>query len=115
MYTSLLALFFFVQALHTPDADRSLAGKWQDVEHADKQILIHHEQGKYQGQTLGASPKTVFKDLVWDGKRQAYKGTLIHPDNGRAYPVEIIMVEADMFQFVMGAFVFKKTFRFKRI
>jgi len=92
-----------------------LLGIWQDAKFPEKQVEIVKEQGAYQGLSAKNRSQKVFRSLVWDQRSQTYSGYIINPDNAKAHLIEIVLVDQNTFEFTVGAFLFKKTFRFQRL
>ncbi|MEM6844973.1 MAG: hypothetical protein AAF944_23675 [Bacteroidota bacterium] len=114
---SLILMVLFVFCLTTLEAqsEDAIEGHWQDAAHPDKKVEIYAKNGKYHGKDPNDASTLVFKDLQWNGSSNTYSGFVINPDNGDALEVEIEMVDQNSFQFSVGPFIFKKTFRFTRI
>lgn len=98
----------------------AILGKWQDIEHPEKQVQITSQSDSFIGKFINSSKsyengKTVLKDLVWSEASKSYKGILIEPNNGSEYEIEIKMIGTDQFRFSVGNLIFSKTFNFKRI
>ena len=113
----LILLFFAGFTLQAQDP-KTILGNWQDEAHPEKQIKMFSLSGKYFGKSIQSEPNQisiVFRDLFWSDSKNSYVGSIINPDNGDKFSVEIQMLGTDKFKFSVGKFIFTKTFTFKRI
>lgn len=114
---SLLLILLFLPTLGKLQAQRStdIVGKWQDVDHPEKRVMIYQKEERYFGKSLEEKSNPVFKNLIWEKVSNTYTGILINPANQEEYEVEIQWEGKDLFKFTVGPFIFKRTFRFKRL
>lgn len=113
----LMLLLFSGISLKAQDP-KTILGNWQDEAHPEKQIKMFVLSGKYFGKSIQAEPNqinVIFRDLVWSDSKKSYLGSIINPDNGDKYSVEIQMLGTDKFRFSVGKFIFTRSFTFKRI
>ena len=115
MISKSILVVLLLGAFSSYSQNRSIVGKWQDVHHAEQQVEITEQNQEYTGTKLKDPTKIIFRNLQWDDTSNTYKGMLISPENGKEMEVKIHMTSKDRFQFTVGAFVFKRTFEFKRI
>ena len=114
-------LFLIPVSLSFSQQANDILGKWQDVDHAEKQIEITKHKDFFIGKAINDSGKNskngtiVFHELIWDNRDKSYSGTLINPDNNDKFEIKIRMEEKDSFRFTVGKFIFSKAFLFKRI
>ncbi len=91
----------------------TLSGIWFDSDHPEKEV---HMYVREDDKVYGTNPAgdLVFKALSYDFKNEVFKGFIVSPENGKAFPIEIEQAGPDIFTFEIKQFVVKKKFKFRR-
>jgi hypothetical protein len=109
-----VVLFFCLTTLRAQSKE-VIEGQWQDTAHPEKIVEVYAKNGRYYGKDLDDPSRLIFRDLQWNSVARTYSGFVINPKNGDELEVNIEMVDQNNFQFTVSLFIFKKTFRFRRI
>lgn len=96
----------------------SILGVWYDKDHPQKQVRFFKQHGLYSAKAYVSGDNKnmiIFKNLRWNVQTSTYNGSIVDPDNGKEYEIEVVMSNNDEFTFSVGVFIFSKTFIFKRV
>ena len=93
----------------------TIIGTWQDSGNPEQVITIYSKEHHYVGVQASDSTQLVLSHVEWKPLLNAYQGFIIHPENGKEVSVTLFLENENTFRFTVGAFLFKRTFRFQRV